>query len=217
MERSDRMPPKSKFTRKEIINAAIALTREEGFSAVTARGLAARLGSSAKPVFRLFKNMEEVQAEVLAAAGAIFGEYMKETMDRSEYPPYKAAGMAYICFAKNERELFKLLFMRNRSNEKIEEDKGEIKPMLEIIMKNAGLSEEEAYWFHLEMWLYVHGMATMIATSYLQWDAEFASKVLTDAYTGLKIYYEGMTHGGGDGKKTESAEIVKKTEVQCEK
>lgn len=58
-------------------------------------------------------------------------------------------------------------------------------------------SEDEAYLFHLEMWLYVHGIATMIATSYLDWDDEFISRVLTDAYMGLKYRYtEGKDNAG---------------------
>ena len=62
------MPPKFKFTREEIIQAALDLTRESGIAAVTARGLGAKLGSSVKPIFSLFENMEEVQNEVLKAA-----------------------------------------------------------------------------------------------------------------------------------------------------
>ena len=58
-----KMPPKFKFTREEIIQAALDLTRESGIAAVTARGLGAKLGSSVKPIFSLFENMEEVQNE----------------------------------------------------------------------------------------------------------------------------------------------------------
>lgn len=58
-------------------------------------------------------------------------------------------------------------------------------------MKNLGLSEDEAFLFHLEMWIFVHGIATMTATSYLNWDIEFISMTLTDAYEGLKHRYTG--------------------------
>lgn len=183
------MPPKFKFTRDAVIEAALDLTRENGIAAVTARGLGAKLGSSAKPVFGLFQNMEEVQQEVLKAANRLYQSYLQKDMSSGIYPPYKASGMAYIRFAKEEKELFKLLFMRDRSQEKIEENKEEIRPLLELIQKNTGLNEEDAYLLHLEMWLYVHGIATMIATSYLDWDMEFISNVLTDGYIGLKYRY----------------------------
>lgn len=180
------MPPKFKFTKAEITKAALDLTKEQGISALTARALAAKLGCSVKPIFGLFKNMEEVQQEVLSEANKLYNSYLREDMSSGKYPVYKASGMGYIRFAKEERELFKLLFMRDRSNEGIEENREEIRPLIEIIMKNTGLSEDEAYMFHLEMWIYVHGIATMLATSYLNWDMEFISRVLTDGYIGLK-------------------------------
>lgn len=183
------MPPKFKFTREEIINAALYITRRRGLSGLTARALAAELDCSVKPIFGLFENMEEVQREVYASAYNLYQNYLKEDMAKGKYPPYKASGMAYIRFAKEERELFKLLFMRDRSQEKPEENREEIRPLLELIQRNLGLCEEDAYLFHIEMWLYVHGIATMIATSYLDWQDEFISKVLTDAYMGLKYRY----------------------------
>ena len=185
------MPPKVKFTREQIITAALNVTRKNGIVGLTARGVAAELGSSAKPIFGLFQNMEEVQKEVIAAANTLYQSYISRGMTEGKYPPYKASGIAYIQFAKEEKELFKLLFMRDRTGEKIEENREEIRPMLNIIMKNLGISEDEARVFHLELWLYVHGIATMIATNYLDWDIEFISNALTDAFEGLKYRYTG--------------------------
>ena len=197
VNRGEEMPPKFKFTKDEITNAALNVTRNNGISGLTARALATELGCSVKPIFGLFKNMEEVQQEVLIAANLLYQNYLQEDMAKGKYPPYKASGMAYIRFAKEERELFRLLFMRDRSNEKIEENKEEIKPLMQLIQQNLGISEDDAYLFHLEMWLYVHGIATMIATSYLDWDDEFISKVITDAYMGLKYRYtEGKDNAG---------------------
>lgn len=185
------MPPKFKFTKADILKAALDITREKGISGLTARALAAKLGCSVKPIFGQFQNMEEVQQEVLTSAKDLYQSYLQKDIPSGKYPPYKASGMSYIRFAKEEKELFKLLFMRDRSGEKIEENKKEIEPLLQMIQKNTGLNEEEAYLFHLEMWLYVHGIATMIATSYLEWDIDFINKVLTDAYMGLKYRYCG--------------------------
>ena len=183
------MTPKFKFTREQIVAAALEVTRKNGITGLTARGLAAELGSSAKPIFGLFQNMEEVQREVVSAANTLYQSYIKKGMADNKFPPYKASGIAYIQFAKEEKELFKLLFMRDRTDEKIEENREEIRPILDLIMKNLGIDENEAYFFHLELWLYVHGIATMIATNYLEWDIEFIDKALTDAYQGLKNRY----------------------------
>ena len=182
------MPPKCRFTREEIIQAALDLTAEKGVGALTARGLAQRLGSSAKPIFGLFANMEEVQQEVVKAANLRYQEYLRQDMSAGRYPPYKASGMAYIRFAREQKELFKLLFMRDRTHE--EKAAGdELEALLGLIQKNMGLSRDDAYRFHLEMWIYVHGIATMIATAYLEWDMDFISAALTDAYQGLRLRF----------------------------
>ena len=182
------MPPKCRFKREEIIQAALDLTAEKGVGALTARGLAQRLGSSAKPIFGLFANMEEVQQEVVKAANLRYQEYLRQDMSAGRYPSYKASGMAYIRFAREQKELFKLLFMRDRTHE--EKAAGdELEALLGLIQKNMGLSRDDAYRFHLEMWIYVHGIATMIATAYLEWDMDFISAALTDAYQGLRLRF----------------------------
>lgn len=187
------MPPKFRFTREEIISAALRITQKSGLSGLTARALAAELNSSVKPIFGLFENMEEVHRAVYSAAYDLYQRYLQEDMQKGKYPPYKASGMAYIRFAKEERELFRLLFMRDRSLEAPEENREEIRPLLELIQRNLGLSEDAAYLFHIEMWLFVHGIATMIATSYLDWQDELISRVLTDAYMGLKDRYSNLS------------------------
>ena len=92
------MPPKVKFTREEIIRAALDIVRETGPEGLTARSLAARLGCSVKPIFGLFRSMEEVQQEVLAAGYRLYGQTIAQAMEAGKYPPYKASGMAYIAF-----------------------------------------------------------------------------------------------------------------------
>ncbi len=183
------MPPKFKFTKEQVISAALDITREQGAQALTARSLAARLGSSPKPIFGLFDNMNEVEREVIAAAKVLYQSYLEREMSSGKYPPYKASGMGYIRFAKQEKELFKLLFMRDRTQESIENGRDELKPILGIIMQNLGVDENTAFEFHIQQWIYVHGIATMLATSYLELDEEFIQKALTDIYLGLKWRY----------------------------
>ncbi|MBQ3584778.1 MAG: TetR/AcrR family transcriptional regulator [Lachnospiraceae bacterium] len=183
------MPPKCKFKKEEIVQAALEIARDAGIASVTARAVASKLNSSPKVIFGHFQSMDELQNELLKSAGDLYQNYIYEDIASKKYPPYKASGMAYIRFAKEEKELFKLLFMRDRSNETITENSEEIRPLLEILKKNLGLSEAEANMFHLEMWLFVHGIATMSATSYLDLDMDFISKTLTDEYMGLKHQY----------------------------
>lgn len=182
------MPPKVKVTKEEIVRAALDLVRQSGAAALNARAVANRLGCSTQPVFSNYATMEELRQDVLQAADGCYQKHIAEGMrDRAPgCPPYKASGMAYISFARREKELFKLLFMRDRTGEKIEEDRRSVAPLLRLISANTGMSEDDAYFFHLEMWIYVHGIATMIATGYLNWDEEQIGRMMADAYEGIR-------------------------------
>lgn len=184
------MPRNFMFSREEIVSAALDLTREKGFSAVSARSLGEKLGTSSRPIFGRFQNMAEVQAAIIAAANEVYQSYLKKEMSEGKYVKYKASGMAYIRFAKEEKELFKLLFMRDRTNEENPDSPEEIDSLVDIICKQINISREDAYFFHIEMWVYVHGIASMIATGYLNWDEELASRAVTDAYEGIKMRFE---------------------------
>ena len=184
------MPPKAKFTKEMIAGEALSLVREQGMEALTARNLAQRLGCSAKPIFGLYESMAQLKTEVIARAEQCMAEFTSRMVQSGEYPPYKASGMAYIRFAREEKELFRLLFMRDRSGEKIT-DGAELEEIVKQLVKSLKISEEKARMFHLEMWIYVHGIAVMLATSYLEWQEDFISNALTDAYFGLKYRYCG--------------------------
>lgn len=178
------MPPKSKFTKEQITDAALSIVREKGPDAVTARSVGAALSSSPKVIFGSFSSMEELMDEVLRSANKLYERYLAEDMAKDEYPPYKASGMSYIRFAKEERELFKLLFMRDRSNERIDESYPE--EVIAVLQENTGLSREQALLFHLEIWVWVHGIATMIATNYLNFSTEQISEMLSEVYWSMR-------------------------------
>ena len=184
------MPPKPKFTKDEIAAAALNIVKEEGVEALTARNLGSRLGASARPIFTVFKSMEEVK---WAARELALQEFERYFADFASYTPaFKHIGMQMVSYAIHEPELFKLLYMRDRSNESFD-DKIYMKPLMEEVQKNLDLSEEDAYLFHLEMWIFVHGIAVMTATSYLEWDMDKVSEVLSDAYMGLKYRFSERT------------------------
>lgn len=185
------MPPKAKITKEDIIAASIYIIRENGIDALNARSIAKKLNCSTQPIFSNYSSMYELKADVIDSANKIHNEYLERAMQDNDYAPYiyKAIGIYYIKFAKEERELFKLLFMRDRSKEEIKDEKEEIEWIIKLISADTGLSLDDAYIFHLQMWIYVHGIAVMFATSYLDWDWQMIDQMLTDAYMGLKHRY----------------------------
>ena len=93
--------------------------------------------------------------------------------------------MAYIRFAKEESELFKLLFMIDRTGEDTSPS-SDFEKSVQLIMKNTGLTHERASLMHLEIWSCVHGIGVMLATSFLSLERELISDMLTDVYQGIK-------------------------------
>lgn len=184
------MPPRNKVAKRDILNAAVELIRAG--EPLNARALAQRMGCSTQPIFSNYDSMEALRADVIAAALERYHGYLAESMGSGAYPPYKASGMGYIRFALEEKELFKLLFMRDRSGEVIGEDLEEVGPIIALIQEKTGMSFERSRLFHLEMWLYVHGIATMLATGYLPWTMEDISAMLTDAFEGLRMRFAAL-------------------------
>ena len=58
-----------------------------------------------------------------------------------------------------------------------------------LVQQNTGLDEQESKLFHLEMWAFVHGIAVMNATRFVELDSALISRMLTDAYLGLRKQY----------------------------
>ena len=76
------MPPKFKFSREEVVKAALDVLRKGGSDSVTARAVGEKLGASSKVIFGLFKNMEELRNEVMKAGYGLYYDYLKEDMEK---------------------------------------------------------------------------------------------------------------------------------------
>ncbi len=179
------MPPKVKITKEDILQTAIELVRENGVQAINARAIAASLHCSTQPIFSNFATMEDLQNETITNAHKIYLRFLEREIKSGTYPPYKSLGMAYIRFAKEEKELFKLLFMCDRKGQELSPTQ-DFNASIDIIMKTNGIPREKAELMHLEMWTFVHGIGTMLATSFLSLEWNLISHMLTDVYQGIR-------------------------------
>ena len=182
------MPPKAKFSKEEIIQAALDLVREDGISNLTARALGTRLGSSARPIFTVFQNMDEVQQAVIKAAKSLYTGYIREGL--SETPAFKGPGMQYILFSIHEPKLFQLLFMKEQVNipdlsgvlVSIDENYDEI---LASVKDTYKLSDEASQKLYQHLWIYTHGIASLCATNMCRFTEEEISKMITEVFISL--------------------------------
>ena len=177
------MPPKIRYDREAVLQAAYRLARSQGAEAVNARAIARELGCSTQPIFRAFSGMDELRQELLLLAKACYNGYMARSASLAD-KPYKGTGMAYILFAREEPHLFRMLFMRDRSGLDQSPD-AKYSDILHISAEATGLDIETSKLFHLHMWIYVHGLATMAATNYLDLDDELISTLLTGHFRAM--------------------------------
>ena len=129
--------------------------------------------------------MDDLQAAVKTAAFEHYHAGLKIEVESGKDPQYKAMGMAYIRFAKEEKELFRLLFMCDRSGRDLVPT-SDFSASVEIIMQANGVCREAAELMHLEMWTCVHGIAAMLATSFFAPEWDLISQMLTDVYHGIR-------------------------------
>lgn len=182
------MPPKAKFTKEEIVDAAFSITRTDGFSALTARALGTELGSSARPIFTVFKSMDEVQQEVILAAKKLYSNYIETGL--SEKLSFKGVGKQYILFAIDEPKLFQLLFMKEQVNipdlsgilSLIDENYENI---LLSIVNDYDLDDQSAQNLYHHLWIYTHGIATLCATKMCKFTGKEIGDMLTEVFISL--------------------------------
>lgn len=160
------MPPAVRFTRETVLDAAFNLVRREGPAALNARAVARELGGSTQPIFRLFSGMDELYTEVIRMTDQRICQAMSERAAGSANP-YVSVCMSYLLFARDEPELFKLLFMRDRSSEGsvIREYRHEWG--FPVIQASVKVDRATAIRLYERCFFYTHGLAVSIATKYM--------------------------------------------------
>lgn len=180
------MAGKIKVTKEMIIDCAIDITKKEGVNAVNARRIGKEIACSLQPVYYYFGTMDALRNEIIKKANTIYNRYIEESKNMED-PRFKSVGMQYIRFASEEKELFKLLFMRNAKYHSsfIVEVDDNTAYIINEIMTAYGLSRADAQKIHFESWIATHGLASMIATEYMSFEKEEISDYLTDIFAGL--------------------------------
>lgn len=185
------MPPKPKFTKEEIVAAALELVSEQGIEALTARELGARLGSSARPIFTVFNSMEEVQEEVRAAALRRFESYAGKAMHYT--PVFKQVGMQMILFAMEEPKLYQLVYMSENAGatdfDGITQRLGDVAQLcVDVIQRDYGLSAEDSKTLFEHVWIYTFGIGALCATGMCRFSQDEIIQMLGQDFMAMLFY-----------------------------
>ena len=174
------MAPKNKFTREEMTEAALRVVRSLGGGGLTAKTLADELGTSTQPIFTAFGSMEGVRKAVHAAAVAVYERYADAGL--KEEVPFFGVGMQHIRFAREEPELYRLLFLTRaqdqecsviRSMQHLQEL---VRPTLMSLYR---ITAEEADLYFRSLWLVGHSLSTLIVTGDCPYSDQEIGRMLT--------------------------------------
>ena len=180
------MPPKAKFTKQQITDAALQIVREEGIEKLTSRNLGKKLGSSACPIFTVFSSMEEVEESMEEAAKAVYKGYVEKGLKQEI--PFRGVGEQYVRFAVNEPKLFQLLFTSETATSldcvipTLDENYGEI---LDSLMLTYGLDQVIAEQLYRHLWIYTHGIACLCATKTCQFSKQEIRDMMSEVFLSL--------------------------------
>ena len=181
------MPPREKVSREQVLSMAFEMTREHGFEELTARKLAEKLGSSTQPIFRAYENMDMLKKDLFFKSAEFFSDYMLKKRSGNT-PAYLSMGMAYIELAQSERHLFKLLAtIEDYGADEVHEflQQGDCTELLEKLPDTKALSLEQKKELFLMVWMFTHGVATMVTSRRVKLSDKEVKRMLTKAYEGF--------------------------------
>ena len=133
------MPPKARFTREKIEDAAYQLTREKGLEAVAAREVAKSMGMTVTPIFTYFAGMDELKSCVKDRARREFVDYLRGSLDY--FPAFKEFGMRWMRYAGENPNLYRILMGPEEGPASLEEllsVKGMTRPAAEALQRALG-------------------------------------------------------------------------------
>lgn len=177
------MARKETVTKQMILQNAFLLAKEEGIESVTARKLAAKMGCSTQPIFRVYENMTELWKEIYQEAIVSFAKYY-ETFQLDTDTPFIHLGIAYINFAKEEKKIFELLFLsEHRDGRSLYELlNGGTNAISKEINKAVANGCENPSGLFMKLWIFIHGCACMVLTGDFDLTQEETIEFLKDIY-----------------------------------
>lgn len=171
--------------KKIIINTAILMVKKYGWDAINARSLAKEIGLSTKPLYRIYASMDEIKIDLHEAIYKIYDEFINKRIDNKN--ALVTLCVAYVEFAKENKNLFKCLFLSHNLNwksvDEVLDEKWNQSTIINLVNKH-NYSFEDAKNLFMNVWVYANGLATLIATNEIDMDDKEIIKKI------IKIYKE---------------------------
>ena len=145
------MSAKKRISKDEIIDAAVEVLRDGGFSAVNARSVAKKLGCSTQPIY-FSMHTQRVRDSIRIHEG-----------NDSRYSSY---GMGFVKFAAEEKQFFRWLYLDGEQRGPYQNDVL-TSEVIDVITEEFGYPADVARRFHQDMIYYTYGLAILANTDHL--------------------------------------------------
>jgi len=194
----------SVYSQSLIIDAAFELIREQGWSGVSTRAIAKKLGSSTMPIYSHVRSVDELEKELLLKARNLLKEFQQRP-----YTEYALLNLAfgYVAFARDEKNLFRFIYLERPNKLDLEDVTG----MKESFFADFG-GESEAGKALSDLqasgqdaliqysWIFTHGLAMLVNSgAFGPCSDEVILRYLKNA--GEAFYTWGIQKGGDDHGK----------------
>jgi len=168
-EKKPMSPPKTKFTKEKIYEAAFAILKKKGWAQVSARSIAKALDASTMPIYSTVESMEEVEKELKARTIKTMHEFQ---LGQYTDNPFLNSALGYILFARNLPHLFRFLYFERPepvSGQELKELKKRLpKELRELAVdyfrQKAPCDLNEVTLYN---WIFTHGLAALLHSGVL--------------------------------------------------
>ena len=191
----------SVYSYAQIVDTAFELVREQGWSGVSTRAIAKKMGSSTMPIYSHVRSVEELEKEVRQKAQELLNKFQQRP-----YTEHVLLNLAfgYVVFARDEKNLFRFLYLEKPERMDLEDVSGmkesffaefgeqseQVKALSE--MQEAGQEAVVQY-----PWIFTHGLAMLVNSGAFESNSdEVIMRYLKNA--GEAFYLWGMQKGGND-------------------
>ena len=186
------MPTKIKISKEMILDEAFEIVRKYGMEKLSNRELAKKLKCSIRPIYYQFENAEELQKALYKKIEKYFYKFHLDN-EYDNIPKYKKVGINYIKFAKKEKKLFQILFMNEvglTPDAFVSKEKEDYKEIEKLVKISTNLEDNDIKDFHTKMWIFAHGIATLVANNTISLTDEQVDKLLSYEFQALMLLEE---------------------------
>ena len=182
------------YTKDQILKAAHEVVLESGFEKFTASNVAKKMGISTQPIYLEFKNMEDLKRTLLQKIETdLTRKFMSQPITGDLIVD---APVHYVEFALKKPKLFKALFVDPKGGGPImyEYSVEFYKELSKQSRRFGKLPKEDFELLHLEAWIVVNGLVTMLLAGIITLTREelieLVQQLIEDISEGKKFKFD---------------------------